>query len=162
MEGARNYNRWVVAAFEPFFGQSIVEIGIGHGGFYEHLPRPRTYIGTDLDASLVERARLRQPDLQFVQADIADPHLADRFAGTGVDTVLCVNVLEHVEDDRAAIRNMLDVLEPGGHLLLFVPAFRQLYTDLDRLAGHLRRYTRATVAHTFRGSSAEIRRLEYF
>jgi SAM-dependent methyltransferase len=162
MEGARNYNRWVVSAFEPFFGRSLLEIGMGHGGFYDHLPPLDAYVGLDIDDELVAHARARYPDRRFVQADVADPGLPDRLDGTRFDTVLCVNVLEHVQDDRAAVASLLRLIEPGGHLLIFVPAFRQLYTDLDRLAGHLRRYTKAEVAALADVSGAEIRRLEYF
>ena len=162
VEEARNYTRWVVSAFAPFFGRSVLEIGMGHGGFYHQLPPLQHYIGADLDAELVKRAQGLYPTLRFVQADIAEPGLADRLAGTSIDTVLCANVLEHVEDDRAAMANLLGVLSPGGHLLLLVPAFQRLYNDLDRLAGHVRRYSWAEVAALVPGSNADIRRLEYF
>src|SRR6266540_2852678 len=162
MEAARNYNHWVVAAFEPFFGRSVLEIGVGHGGFYEHLPPVEEYIGLDLDADLVERCRERYPDLRFVQGDIADGDLPARLADARIDTVLCANVLEHVDDDASAVENLLKLLTPGGHLLLFVPAFGRLYTTLDRLAGHRRRYTKAAVAVLIPPSAGEILRLEYF
>src|SRR6266540_2645314 len=153
VERAQNYTRWVVSAFRPFFGRSLLEIGMGHGGFYQHLPPLREYVGTDLDAELVERARALYPTLRFVQADIADPSFADRFAGAVIDTVLCANVLEHVEDNRGAMSNLLSVLSPGGHLLLLVPAFQWLYNDLDRLAGHVRRYTKGELAALVPGSN---------
>ena len=162
MGGAHNYNRWVVRAFEPFFGRSVLEIGVGHGGFYEHLPPIERYIGLDLDTELVAGCQARYPGLRFVQGDIADRDLPDRLADARIDTVLCVNVLEHVDDDRAAVENLLRLLVPGGNLLLFVPAFRRLYTDLDRLAGHRRRYTKAEVAALIPPPLGQIRRLEYF
>lgn len=162
MEGARNYNRWVISAFAPFIGRSLLEIGMGHGGFYDHFPPLDTYVGLDIDGELVAHARARYPDRRFVQADVADPSLLDQLSDVRFDTVLCVNVLEHVVDDRAAVVGLLRLLEPGGHLLIFVPAFRQLYTDLDRLAGHLRRYTKSEVAALVDPADGEIRRLEYF
>ena len=162
MEQARNYNRWVVSAFAPYFGQSVLEIGVGHGGFYEHLPPIANYVGLDIDPGLVARSQTRYPDLCFIQGDIADPRLAERLAETFIDTVLVVNVLEHVDDDRAAVANLLRLLAVGGDLLLFVPAFQQLYTDLDRLAGHLRRYTMEQVRALVPASGATLKRLEYF
>ena len=59
--------------------------------------------------------------------------------------MLCVNVLEHIEQDELAVRSLFGTLAPGGHLLLLMPAFPALYSELDRMAGHLRRYTLADV-----------------
>jgi SAM-dependent methyltransferase len=162
MEEAHNDNRWVVGAFAPYIGQSLLEIGIGHAGYYNYLPPLTSYVGLDIDATTVAEARVRYPDRQFVQADAADPALPELLAGTPIDTVLCVNVLEHIERDRETIASLLRILTPGGHLLLFVPAFRQLYTDLDRLAGHVRRYSRAEVAALVPSAGYEIARLAYF
>jgi SAM-dependent methyltransferase len=162
MASAVNYHRWIADVFRPYVGRAVVEIGIGHGALYEYLPRPDLYVGTDLDLEMVEAARARFPGRRFSTADIADTELHARFAGLGVDTVICVNVLEHVQDDRAAVANMLRVLEPGGHLLLFVPAFQALYNEMDRLAGHVRRYTTADLGALFQGSGASVVRLDYF
>ena len=159
---AHNYHRWVVSLFRPYIGKSLLEIGMGHGGLFEHLPPLQNYIGLDIDRDLVAAARARRPDLRYVDADLADPHLPTLIEGTNLDTVLCVNVLEHVEDDQRAVVNLLDLLDPGGHLLLFVPAFRALYTDLDRLAGHVRRYTKSQVRALMPPSRCDLVLLEYF
>ena len=58
----------------------------------------------------------------------------------GLDTVMCANVLEHVEDDELAVRNLLSSLEAGGRLLLYLPAHQALFGVMDELAGHYRRY----------------------
>ena len=62
-----------------------------------------------------------------------------------VDTVLAVNVLEHIEDDVAALRRMTAEVVPGGSVVLFVPAYPSLYGPHDRAAGHVRRYTPQTL-----------------
>jgi SAM-dependent methyltransferase len=62
--------------------------------------------------------------------------------GTGFDTVLCLNVLEHIEDDVAALRRIRGVLTDGGRLVLIVPAQRRLYGAIDQAIGHYRRYER--------------------
>jgi SAM-dependent methyltransferase len=140
MEDAVNYNRWVLDKFRPWFGQSTLEVGIGHAGFYEHLPPQRHYVGLDVDDGLITRARHLRPDLTYVKEDVADRSMVERLGPGRFDTILCVNVLEHVEDDVQALANMSMLLCEGGHLLLFVPAFPALFTDLDRVGGHLRRY----------------------
>ena len=162
MEGARNYNGWIVAAFARYLGTSVLEVGVGHGGFYEQLPGVRRYTGLDIDRKIVARAQARHPELTYVQGDVADPGLPDRLGRGSVDSALCVNVLEHVPDDRAAVANLLELVRPGGHVLLFVPAFPALYNDLDRLAGHQRRYTRGRLRDLLPPGRAEVRVLEYF
>lgn len=144
MEGARNYNAWIVRRFRPYVGHSMLEIGIGHGGFRPFFPDLERYVGVDIDAGLVRRALELYPGETFVVADAASPTLVDR-AGASFDSVLCVNVLEHIKDHRTALANLAAALRPGGHLLLLVPAFGFLYNDLDRLAGHVRRYTKTSL-----------------
>ena len=141
MAEAGRYKRWSLALFRGFIGDSVLEVGVGDGGFRPLLPASSRYVGLDVDADLLDRVRLENPGGRYVLADIQDPDLLAAVGGQGFDTVLCFNVLEHVEEDGLAVRNLLSVLRPGGHLLLFVPAHQALFNDLDRLAGHLRRYT---------------------
>jgi SAM-dependent methyltransferase len=163
VETAANYIRWVLSACAPFIGSSIIEVGFGHGGFLEHLPPEKRCVGLDIDAEVVERARARHGDRAlFLRGDIASPDVVGLLAGHRIDTALCVNVLEHIEDDRAAVANLIAILDHGGHALLFVPALPRLYNDLDRLAGHRRRYTASDVRALVPAGSAELVHLEYF
>jgi len=161
MEGAHAYNRWIVSAFRPYVGRELLEVGIGHGGFRALLATPG-YLGADIDAELVLRARAAVPNVDLVVADVATPGFGEALRGRRFDTVLCVNVLEHVREQKAGLANMMAALEPGGHLLLFVPAFNALYNDLDRLAGHVRRYRRAEVRQLLVEAGADVVKLEYF
>ncbi len=119
------------------------------------------YVGLELDEDLIDRARRRNPEAEYLQGDVADRSTVERLRAMGIDTILCFNVLEHLEDDREAVRNMIEVLEPRGRLLLLVPAHAALFTDLDRLAGHLRRYTTRQVAEIL-PASANVERLQFF
>ncbi len=162
MIDARNYNRWILSTFEPFLGRSVMEVGIGHGGFADLIhERGLTYLGVDVDPALVEEASRARPEVAYVCADVTDPALPERVAGRGLDTVLCANVLEHIADDRGAVENMLSVVPPGGHVLLFVPAHPALYGGLDRLAGHLRRYDRGMLRRLAAVDHGRVRRLEF-
>ena len=159
---AVNYTRWVLDSFDGLIGRRILEVGIGHGGYVDHLPAPERYLGVDIDADLVAQARQAHSQRDYVEADITAPDFAARVGGGRFDTVLCLNVLEHVETDGAAVANLLTALEPGGHLLLFVPAFEALYSPLDRFAGHHRRYTRAQLAGLVPEDLGTVVRSEYF
>ncbi len=161
MRRAHSYRRWLAAAFSRYLGRDLLEVGIGDGSFSELLPDGVRYTGVDIDPELVSRARRERPQHAFHRADVCDPGLPARLGATAYDTVLCCNVLEHLEDDRLALRNMVDLLAAGGHLLLFVPALPALFNDLDRRAGHLRRYTRADLPGRL-PAAVELLELYYF
>jgi len=72
--------------------------------------------------------------------------VASRFGEFGLDTVIALNVIEHIEEDVAAMRSMRDMLVPGGRAIVLVPALPRLYGSLDRELGHARRYTRNALA----------------
>ena len=145
IETAHNYTSWIIARCAPFLGSTILEVGLGHGGYRAFLPPSARYIGLDIDAESVDRARRQNPADTFVAADVTDPALKTTLAGHRIDTVLCINVLEHIVEDRKAVENLMSILQPGGHLVVLSPAFPALYSSLDHLAGHVRRYVRADV-----------------
>ena len=159
---AVNYTRWVLDAFDGLIGRRVMEVGIGHGGYVDYLPHLETYLGIDIDARSVAEAQRARPDYVYLEADVAQPEFLDRLRGQRFDTVLCLNVLEHIEDHRAAVCNLMSALEPHGHLLLFVPAFQALYSPLDRLAGHHRRYTRRQLAELVPPELGRVVLNEYF
>jgi SAM-dependent methyltransferase len=84
------------------------------------------------------------------------------FAGRGIDTILCFNVLEHVEDDRGALRRLHAALAPGGRLLLLVPAHQRLYGAIDRAIDHYRRYDAAGLAATLEEAGFRVEHTQYF
>lgn len=100
---------------------------------------------TDVDPAAVEQLNRRFADRPEVEARRLD--LAEPCPGTNdlVSTVVAVNVLEHIDDDRGALAAMAALARPGGTLVLWVPGYMQLYGDFDRLVGHVRRYTPQTL-----------------
>jgi len=79
-----------------------------------------------------------------------------------IDTVLCLNVLEHVERDDVALRGLHDLLEPGGRLVLLVPALPALYGSLDRALDHHRRYSRNELLQKLRAAGFEVETNRFF
>jgi SAM-dependent methyltransferase len=156
IENAVNYTRWVLAQFGGAIGSNIVEVGIGHGGYSRYMPPGADYCGVDIDPVNIEGARQRHRGSKFVQLDITTDAFVQQFEQVAPDTILCCNVIEHIRDDRLAVGNMLRVLAPKGKLLLFVPALPVLFNDLDRLAGHYRRYTKRSL----RAAVPDIGRIE--
>ena len=152
----------MIDAFRPYIGKRLLEVGLGHGGYRGALPALERYVGIDIDADSIAAAERRYPGDRFLIGDITDAGLPARLAEEALDSVLCVNVLEHVEEDRAAVANLLESLRPGGHLLLFVPAFAGLYNELDRLAGHLRRYRLGDLDRLLPATGATLIEARYF
>jgi SAM-dependent methyltransferase len=75
---------------------------------------------------------------------------------------VCLNVLEHIERDRDALAAMRELLNPGGTVVLLVPAVPALYGELDRALGHYRRYTPAVLRDRLADAGLAVRHLEYF
>jgi SAM-dependent methyltransferase len=162
MASATNYNGWIVDQFSPFIGSTVMEIGIGHGNFAALVMKhARRYVGVDIDPKLVEQAKSANPQHRYIVADVTAPSLAVETSGMGIDTILACNVLEHVQEDAKAVRQLLASLPKGGHLLIFVPAFEALLNGMDRLAGHHRRYTRKSLAAIIPSETGEIVRMAY-
>lgn len=145
MAQAPRYTRWIVESFLPFVGRRVAEVGAGTGNVSQTLLTLSPVIGrlTLIEPSPAMFGRLQKrfdgvegvTCLQGVFTDVAD-QLAPQ------DTIVYVNVLEHVEDDEGELRRAFSRLEPGGHLILFVPALQLLYSRFDRSIGHFRRYGR--------------------
>jgi SAM-dependent methyltransferase len=101
------------------------------------------------DNDIVDVARL----------DISCQEDVERLGGGVCDTVVCLNVLEHIEDDLTALKNMRHLLVKGGRLLLLVPQYRWLFGSYDRHAGHVRRYNRTDL--TKKLEAADFRLVRY-
>jgi SAM-dependent methyltransferase len=114
-------------------------------------------------ANLVGALRARFADCPHVEVagESLETHVA-RLGANAVDTIVMVNVLEHIEDDRGALRNLFRVLRPGGHLLLFVPAMQMLMSKLDRIHGHYRRYHKRDLITKVSGAGGSVSTCCYF
>jgi len=172
------YLDWQLDQFRPYLGQRILEIGCGIGSLIARLgpgpgPGPRELIhGVDVEADVLRHAAERfrdRPECRFDCVDLfaaaaaaaAEPP-PDSIRLAAWDTILCINVLEHVADDAAALQRMWSLVSPGGHLALLVPAHPSLYGDYDRLDGHYRRYTRSGLASLVQQAGWRIVGLKHF
>ena len=146
LSAAARFNEEVWAKVEPFLGEEILEVGMGIGIFTEKLLGRGKVFGVEIVPEFVEEARRRlgvRPGLESLVADIGGAVLPDSLRGRTFDTIVCMNVLEHIEDDQGTLSRFLALLKPGGKLVLVVPAYRCLYNPLDAHDGHFRRYERA-------------------
>ena len=129
-----------ISALAP--GYHVLEVGCGTGyvlRLLDELCAGGTVVGMDLfhEGLRLARQRTRAP---LVQARVESPPFRSRFELVGI-----FDTLEHVEDDRAALRHLRDLLQPGGALLVTVPAYQALWSEFDDEAHHCRRYEPATL-----------------
>ncbi|MFI5360595.1 MAG: class I SAM-dependent methyltransferase [Elusimicrobiota bacterium] len=148
-KAARPYFDWQFEQFAPFVGRRAVDVGCGLGSFVPNFMDHGVegYWGVEPDEDLRRRfsERHRDPRVRLTETtDATDPRLAEEMKALGADTAFSVNVIEHIERDDLALRNMIAGVKPGGHLCLLVPAHPFLYGSLDALDHHFRRYTKKT------------------
>ena len=164
MATVARYNDWIYEELSPHAGNRVLEVGCGIGNMTEYFVDRELLVGIDLLPASVELTRQRHARNVHVIAhlgDITDPDLVAALRGYRFDTVLCLNVLEHIEDDERALRHMRDLLIPGGKLLLFVPAGGYMFGTLDQALGHYRRYEKDMLAERVRVAGFSIVRLGY-
>ncbi len=141
---ARGFNKWMLAQFRPFVGRRVYEAGCGIGNFTELLLDRERLVCVDYDPFYVEVIGRRFGHLDNInpsQVDLTDPEAIDRVCAERLDTVISLNVVEHIKDDERVLRHFYDTLMPGGHAIVLVPAHEWLYTACDKTLGHFRRYT---------------------
>ncbi len=155
-EEAKNYRKYEFDMIAPWCGRSLLEIGSGLGDFSAQFEgRFDRLVVSDNDSYCVEQLRKRYEGREDVEVlKLALP--CDIPVSAPVDTVVAMNVLEHIEKDTEALRCLSSALVPGGRVVLWVPGYQQLYGDFDRKVGHVRRYTPATLSHAVQEAGLEI------
>ena len=160
---APRYNRWLTARVAPWVGRRVLEIGAGIGNMAEYFLDRERLVLAEPDAQYRDRLAARfaaSPQVRVVGVRL--PLVDDSLAAERLDTVICLNVLEHVEQDGAALTAMRGVLRPGGRVVLLVPALRVLYGSLDKALGHYRRYAARELRDKVAAAGLRLVHLEYF
>jgi 2-polyprenyl-3-methyl-5-hydroxy-6-metoxy-1,4-benzoquinol methylase len=141
MAAARRFNRWMADQIAPLVRGSVLEIGAGIGNLTEFLmPCADRYVAMDTEPEhLAELAR--RFNVQAVLCDAADARSFDSFRNC-FDTVVCLNVLEHIPDDCTTLANIRDALHPAGTAIVLVPQCQAVFGALDEVLGHERRYSK--------------------
>jgi SAM-dependent methyltransferase len=140
-------------------------LGAGIGNMSQHLSRGRrTYVASDIDEEHMARLRVRfrgRPNLEVCKCDLCDSEDFKPLLG-GFDSVVCLNVVEHVKDDLRALRNIFSALKPGGRAIILVPQDQKAYGTLDEVLGHYRRYSEAQLRARMEEAGFEVERMLHF
>jgi SAM-dependent methyltransferase len=163
MKLATRYFDWQSRMAVPQLGQRVLEIGCGMGNFTKHLVNREMVVGIDIVAECVaeHRKNLGQyPHIQSMVKDILDPSFLELKA-FNPDSIVCLNVLEHISDDLKALQQMHAVLPAGGRAVLIIPAFQALYGPIDANLGHYRRYSKKSMGDVAVRAGFKAEKLRY-
>lgn len=157
------YHDWIVEHFRPYLRGHMIEIGPGIGSISRRLlPYAASLDLVEPSANLVEilQQKFGGDEKVRVFSDTLERHL-EVAPKVSADTIILVNVLEHVENDFAELHKLFEVVKPGGYVLLFVPALKILMSKLDYIHGHFRRYHRNELVGLVRRSGFEVAQSYY-
>lgn len=163
MARAPRYFDWQARLVKPHLGRRVVEVGCGTGNFTGHLLESEFVIALDVEPACVAQVRSRFAGQGHLHTLVASPGAAE-FAALArfmPDCCVCLNVLEHIEDDLSALISMASLLQSRGSIILLIPAFPALYGPIDRNLGHYRRYTRKGVRTLAKRAGLSVRSLSY-
>jgi SAM-dependent methyltransferase len=161
MEGAPAYNNWILEIIRPHLRGKVVELGAGIGTFAKKIADLGFDVtALDYNAEYLKKIKTSHPQIhtQLFDAQVAKlpQNLKSKF-----DTLITLNVLEHLKDDDMAVDNINKMLNENGQLLALVPAFKQAYSGLDKNLGHFRRYDKNGFISLLTRNGFEIQEVRY-
>jgi len=167
MSAAPRYNRWQYDMIAPWIGNRVLEVGSGIGNMSEHIVAPKRELValTDIDEGYRQQLRERfaaHPEVVVESLVLPDEEAPARFKDHRFDTVVALNVVEHIADDVGTLRTMAGLLAPHGQVVILVPALQAIFGSLDEELGHFRRYSRASLAAAFRAAGLRVERMFWY
>ncbi len=159
MAEARNYNDWLFRRARPLLGARVLDFGAGVGTFTELIAASTEVVAVEPDGEFVPRLRARFEGNSRVSVVHGDDGALGELGS--FDSVVCLNVLEHIRADLTVLRRFAECLKPGGHVLLLVPAHQALFGEVDRSVGHERRYSRGQLGRRLDSAGLEPVELRY-
>lgn len=152
-QGKPNYLRYQRELIGKHCGRTVLEVGAGLGEFAEGFTGLDRFVVTDVDPGAVARMKRRFADRPEIEVDTFDGSTP---LSEPVESLVSINVLEHIHDDVAALRDLTKSVVSGGTVVLWVPGYPRLYGEFDRKVGHYRRYTPKTISATARAAGLRV------
>ena len=166
---ASRFNQWMFETISPFFHGAILEIGSGVGNISEFLAQKNDEVTlSDVDIGYIELLKEQfhctKNVKEIIDIDLQLPDFLEKYAPLKekYNTVILLNVLEHLEFEDLAIQNCKYLLQTEGTLIILVPAYRFLYSQLDKELGHYRRYTARRIKNRVAKNGLSTEKIFYF
>ncbi len=166
MEAARNYNQWLFSLVSPYLGKKVIEVGPGLGTMTQQilsLPGTEKYLGIEpnLDCFEVLMNRYGGTSGFMCLNTSIEAFNIDELKGENFDTVVSVNVLEHIQNDVEMVKAITRVLGPGGKIVFLIPAIPWAFGDIDKAVGHYRRYSVKMVHNLFKLANIKVEKVHF-
>ncbi|HVN29101.1 MAG TPA: bifunctional glycosyltransferase/class I SAM-dependent methyltransferase [Candidatus Binataceae bacterium] len=160
---APRFNAWLADTIKPYCGERVLEIGSGVGNIAKQLMPRVHYVASDINPLYLQTLSNLGADRPYMKVAFCDVTDVKSFPeNERFDTVVSLNVIEHVDDDRAALNNIKSRLVPGGRAIVLVPQGPGNFGTLDEVLGHRRRYTRESLARLAADCGFEVREILQF
>lgn len=162
MEGSRFYNTKTLSLAKPYMEGEILEVGSGIGTFIGQLSKMGSLTCIEIDKQNLSHLKKRYSSKASI--GFGDIESGEYFfpKGKKFDSLISLNVLEHINNDQKAIKNMYNCLKKGGTAFLLTPAHMSAYGEIDKALGHYRRYTKDGLERSFTEAGFKVRKCFYF
>lgn len=159
-----NYNCWILDQVKPFLGRKVFEAGSGIGNITKYLLSAEKVVSVDIsdqNLAYLKDSFKKYPQVEILKHNLADP-LPGRLKEYGFDSVVFLNVLEHIADERAALANLREIMGENTKLIILVPALPFLYSRMDKALDHFRRYSRKSLLVLLENAGFTVEKTAYF
>jgi len=162
MEAAPKFTEWTLERAKPYLGNQVLEIGSGIGNNVRILMQYTDVIATEIDPTYLQVLRNAYFNTPGVEVHVWDATQPPPHHLPTPDSILCSNVIEHIQDDQKIVLNADQILKPGGRMIFIVPRGENLFSTLDEAIGHVRRYDEERLRALFTNLGYEIEELFTF
>lgn len=154
VENLKNYNKYIFTKiFDKDFKERVLDFGCGFGTFCEFIFKNFNFEIIGYEVNENAKIELKKKNVQYIDSL--------RAYNKKFETVVSLNVLEHIEDDKKAISDIYKLLNDGGKLILYLPHSMRIWTTLDEDVGHFRRYSKEDLIKKLKDGGFEIISCEY-
>jgi len=165
VEQAAQFNQWMYESVKPWLGKRVAELGVGRGNMSKYIRRHEHVLLTDYRIDYLTELRNRwkeQGGLRIGKLDMTEREDYEQLSEFAPDSVVFLNVLEHIEDDRAVLRNLAETVTEGCRIVVLVPYNMKLYSEFDKALGHFRRYGEWELEGKMREAGFEVEKQFFF
>lgn len=158
---AEKFNSWMAEVISPYIGQSVLEIGAGIGNLTRQLIPRRNYYATDINLYYLEMTKKLMVDKPYLHVDFLDLNNISEFVKDKIffDTIICMNVIEHMENDERAMHNVANLISKNGNAVILVPRGQWLFGSLDIILGHKKRYSKQTLENLSTNAGLKVEKI---
>jgi glycosyltransferase involved in cell wall biosynthesis len=158
------YNAWLWEQVAPYIGKRVLEVGSGMGTMTRYFLGREFVLATEIDQQYLQRLQrtfASRPNVTVRSLDLNNP-FPTWVPESRLDTVLCCNVLEHIEEDEAVLSRFAQSLPSGGRVVLILPALQSLYGEIDKAIHHYRRYERDEIVTKLERAGFTVETTKFF